>query len=125
MLAFGLVSCTSETTGPISEITNPVDNNDLVLFTPKVHESMLLVNYKVEVDGIAEHAIFKRGTSPHQTIRLKGEPVVQENGRIRVVIHTRSANQSKWFRLTTLQIAPGNSREIVLHDGMKVIYDKK
>jgi len=113
-----LTSCTKET--PM-----PTPMNTVVRFMPKTHESMLLVNYKIEIDGVEQPALFKRGTSPDQTIRSKGKPIVQENGATRVVVFTRSASQAEWTKLTTLQIVPSGGSEIVLHESMKVICDEE
>lgn len=100
-------------------------NDSIVSFMPKTHEGILLVDYRAEVDGIREPAVFNRGTSPDQTVKVKGEPVAMANGKLQVVVYTRSSPQDKWVQLTTLQIGPNNNNEIVLYEKMKIVYGAK
>ncbi len=100
-------------------------NDSIVSFMPKTHEGILLVDYRAEVDGIREPADFNRGTSPDQTVKVKGKPVAMANGKLQVIVYTRSSPQDKWVQLTTLQIGPNSKNEIVLYEKMKIVYGAK
>jgi hypothetical protein len=80
-------------------------DNQGVPFLPKVHEGLLLVDYKVEVDGMNDPAVFKKGTPIDLPIRVQGEPVLQKNGRVRVVVHTRSNEQDSRGPIDNLEDA--------------------
>jgi hypothetical protein len=100
------------------------EDDKRIPFLPKAHEGILLVDYKVEVDGINAPAIFKKGTPIDLPIQVHGEPRLQKNGRVRVVVHTRSNEQDSWSRLTAFEIAPRNSNAIELPGNMRVMYKK-